>query len=203
MRHRVLVALSLFLTVLLVLPAICAQGAFASQTITDSETAYTYSALGYRYYGQGKYAEALEEYRRAMELDPDQEAYADWVAVLLHQYSEQIKMPDSDLAYAYSALGYWYYGQDRHAEALVEYRHAMELAPDQEAYADWVAILLHRYSEQIKMPDSDLAYTYSALGYWYHGQGKYAEALVEYRRAMELAPDRKVYADWVKTLEKK
>ena len=141
MRHRVLIALSLFLTVLLVLPAICAQGAFANQTITTSDLAYTYSALGYRYYGQGKYAEALVEYRRAMELAPDQEAYADWVAVLLHRYSEQIKMPDSDLAYTYSALGYWYYGQGKYVEALVEYRHAMELAPDRKVYADWVKTL--------------------------------------------------------------
>jgi tetratricopeptide (TPR) repeat protein len=133
---------------------------------------WCHNGLGVVYADLGHHEEAIAEYQRAIELDP------------------QYAFPHNGLGTVYEDLGH-------HEEAIAEYQRAAELDPQRayphnnlgNIYRD-----LGRYEEAIaecqqaiKLDPQD-AYPHNNLGNVYYDLGRYEEAIAKYQRAIELDP---------------
>ena len=146
----------------------------------DDQLAEAHAALGFYLANYEWDRTAFEkEYRRAIELKPDYATAHHWFGADL----SCLKRVDASLA---------------------EYRVAEELDPLSPQigtnFGD-ALLLARRYDEAIDqykrviLRDPDFAYAHQALGLAYGAQGKYAEAIAEARRSIELddSPSRKGY----------
>ena len=129
--------------------------------------------LGIVFAGRGQTAEAMEHYRKALEILPDfAEAHYDVGNVLADQgrYTEALEHYQRaleikpDFAEAHNSLGILLAQQGRSAEAMEHYQRALEIKPD--------------YAE-----------AHNSLGIMLAGQGRSAEAMEHYQRALEIKPD--------------
>jgi tetratricopeptide (TPR) repeat protein len=127
---------------------------------------------GKAYQSQGKYEQAIADYTKAIELDPeytyayisrgiayaDQEDYDQAIA----DYNQSIEL-DPKLAFAYNNRGAIYHEQGNYEEAIAEYSKAIELDPR-------------------------FAVTYSNRANLYYIQGDYDQAIIDLNKAIEFDP---------------
>jgi tetratricopeptide (TPR) repeat protein len=170
-------------------------------------TAKKYFKQGNDYYRQGEYDKAIESYKEAIELKPDDaaayynlgNAYNDLgeYAQAIESYKKAIKLKPDDVA-AYYNLGNAYYNRSEYAKAIESYHKAIELKPDDadaynnlgNAYKNMgeyaQAIKLYKKAIEIK---PDYVAAYSNQGNAYKNLGEYAKAIKLYHKAIELKPD--------------
>jgi Flp pilus assembly protein TadD len=164
-------------------------------------------SLGKALRRQGKIEEALDQYRRAIEIEPTSfKAHYNVANVLsdqqrtpeaLEHYQEAVRLDPEfvparyNLANALLAVG-------RPEQALSEYRETVRLdAQHHKARNNLGAALLRlgrideaiqHYREVISM-GADVAETYRNLAMAYEAKGMYAEAIENYRAALQRKPD--------------
>ena len=141
--------------------------------LTPTPSADEHIDRGVAYAEQGQLDEALAEYRRAIELEPDN-------------------------AGAYRNVGTSLGEQGQWEEAAVAYERAIELDPEfGEAYGDLVAVYLNleRLSDAVAAGERaielspDYAGAHNNLGVAYREQGRTDEATAQWQEAIELDPD--------------
>ncbi len=136
------------------------------------EDAYLHSALGQVYYEQEKYANAIKEFRKALEHDYYNHRALKGLALSLHITGDQL-------------------------DAIYVYLRALDVVPDDLDVLVNVGTLLYerrRYDEAIEYYakaeklDPKNAATYLNLGMAYHSMGKFEDALTNLRNASKLDP---------------
>ncbi len=163
--------------------------------------------LGDALAGQGRLAEAVEHYERALQLKPDEAeihcglgaalARQGKLAEAIGQYQQALQIrPDDALArYDYGgALA----SQGKASEAVEQYERALQLKPNYiEAHVNLGGVLtgLGKQAEAIPhferalLLKPDDAKAHCNLGAALAGQGKLTEAISHYQRALQLKPD--------------
>lgn len=157
--------------------------------------------------GTGKFAEAVEEFRRAGDLDPRDPVVRFDLAHTLEQsgkedeafyeYKEAIKLaPNYAKALNNVAALYEKKGKDR--LALFYYQKAVEYAPDYALAWNNLGILYGRlgmnrlemeaFRNQVKLTPKDPVAYYN-LGVACHRSGQFKSAIDVYKKALELKPD--------------
>ena len=121
----------------------------------------------------GKYEEAIESYKQAIKLNPDD-------------------------AYAHTRLGVAYYKSGKYQEAIKSYKRAIRLDPDYRDAHHNLGVAydeLGRYKEAIESYkqairiDPDYADVHNNLGNAYSKLGMYKEAIKSYKQAIRIDPD--------------
>jgi tetratricopeptide (TPR) repeat protein/DNA-binding winged helix-turn-helix (wHTH) protein/TolB-like protein len=145
----------------------------------DPNLAEAHTCMGHCYNATGKYEKAVQEFRRSVELDDDDELA--WRG-LGHAYDKLGIASEAEAAYkkaiklrphywaVYNWLGVFYFQRMRYSEAVDTFRKAIELAPDN-----------YRI--------------YDNLGGVYVQIGRYDEAIVVLERAIELRPTMAAYSN--------
>ena len=166
-----------------------------------------YNNLGGVLFGQGRAAQAIDDYQKALEIRPDfVEARYNLANALaaqgrsvdaIEQYQKAFELaPDN--AEAHSSLGTVLMGQGRHAEAIDQYLKALEIRPDFVEARYNVANALAaqgRFAEAIEQYKQALRINpryeqaINNLANALTAQGRFAEAIEEYQKAIELRPD--------------
>lgn len=128
--------------------------------------------LGVMYYNQGLYDLAIEQYEKALEIDPTN--------------------PE-----AHYNMGYAYIRQGRHNEALEEFKKVVSLNPyDSEAHSNlglayynlgMIEDAIGQYKKAVELDPTD-AVAHFNLGYALSGKGRYLEAIEEFKKSIELDP---------------
>ena len=168
--------------------------------------ARAYAALAERYLTRGWTEEAVETYRKAIELKPTQPIYHYRTAqllVLLERFSEatnsceQALKFNKDLAEAYVLLGTLHKRNGDPTIALTNFRKAMEYSlKDVSAYstiakafaeAELFEEAAHAYREIIRISPRNVT-AYGVMAETYSKLKRYPEALEAYRHAVELKP---------------
>jgi len=165
-----------------------------------------YVTLGRIHDSGGKYDLALQEFQRALQLDPRN---ADALIGIAHSYESAGRISDAEAAYkkavalrpdywdGYNNLGVFYDGQNRFDEAIAQLQHAAELTPDNaRVYLNLAAVYIDsgdfkRFpeAEQALKKSLELSPTYPAyanLGYLYVQEQKYAEAAAILEKGLQL-----------------
>ena len=142
----------------------------------------TYVALGLMHSALQKNDLALQEFQKALEINPRD---ADAIVGIAGTYEHMGRVKDAETNYVraaelrpdywdgYNTLGAFYERQQRHAEAIAQYRRVIELTPDN-------------------------ATGYSNLGTVYFGMGdakSLAEAEAAFKKSLQLAPSYEAYAN--------
>ncbi len=193
-RHRIAVLIAVVVAVAL---------GFEVRTLFRSPNQ---SSQGDALYDKGQYAEAIEHYNKAIELNPVSEAvYANKGSALrmLGRYAEAIAALDKAIALnpqyilAYNERGAVYSDEEKYDRAIPNYDKALELDPGNKfAYGLKGSALreLGRYAEALaaldKAIDLDPQYVwaYNERAAVYSGLEKYDRALADYDKALELDP---------------
>jgi tetratricopeptide (TPR) repeat protein len=138
-----------------------------------SENYLAHNNLGLALAGQGKPAEAIEHYERALQFMPD-------------------------YAKAHNNLGVALAGQGRLTEATQQYERALQLKPDSAEVHNNLGIALagqgglaraiEHYERALQLKP-DYAEAHNNLGVALAGAGRPAEAIEHYGRALQLRPD--------------
>jgi tetratricopeptide (TPR) repeat protein len=162
----------------------------------------------------GRYDEALADFNRAIELNPDRarviadrgETYrlAGRFDEALADFNRAIEL-DPDYTWAIASRGQTYQALRRFDEALADFARAIELDPDR----DWVIAdrgetyrLAGRFDEALAdfaralELDPDDGWAIAHRGQTYQALRRYDEALADFNRAIELDPDQ----DWYQYL---
>ena len=132
---------------------------------------------GDKYWGQGKYEEAIAKYQKVIEVDPDnwgaeayisignvyslQGKYEDAIAAF--QQAIEIDSNSDSAALAHHRQGFVYRKQGKYENAIAEYQKAIAI-------------------------DLDRPWSYDALGNIYHQQGKLEDAIAAYQKIIEITP---------------
>jgi tetratricopeptide (TPR) repeat protein len=173
----------------------------------NSNSSLAHNNLGVALTGQGKLAEAMQHYERALELKPnDAEAYYNLGSAL----AAQGKLPEAtknyeralelkpDYAEVYNNLGVVLARQGELPRAIQDYERATQLKPD---YAEAYYNLGLSHSEQGKLPEAigdyeqaiklkpDYAEAYNNLGVVLAHQGELPRAIQDFERALQLKPN--------------
>jgi eukaryotic-like serine/threonine-protein kinase len=167
--------------------------------------------LGNVSFGTGKYEEAVEQYKRALDLNQNSD---DALEGLAAAYAKLGELSKSEAAFkkaialrptywgVYSWLGEFYVNQARYSEAVDAFSKAIDMAPgNYRGYANLSAVYVYegRYSEAIEASNRsiDLSPNRDALanlGAAYFLQHHFAEAEVTFRRGLQF--DDRDPLDW-------
>ena len=143
------------------------------QSLLVRETAEGRICLGGVYNQTGKYDLAVQEFQKAIQIDPTNE---DGLRGEAYTYSKLGKPAEAEAAYqkaislrpdywgGYSSLGAFYYDQARYDDAIAQFEKVIQLAP-----ANYRG--------------------YSNLGAMYVAQGKYTQALAPLDKSIEIRPN--------------
>jgi len=163
--------------------------------------------LGYDLAHQGRPAEAIEHYQKALEINPDfAEAHNNLGTALLDQgrleeaseHYHQVLDKNPAFAEAHNNLGIVLTKQGRTAEAIEEYRKAIELNPNRAEFYNNLGNLLAtkgQTSEAIEQfqkaleVEPDNAKVRSNLANILTAQGRWDEAIEQYQQALKQMPD--------------
>ena len=162
----------------------------AVDTIVDWATATNWYKLGLSYYEKGQYEEAINSFKKAVELKPNNDM--NWYR-----------------------LGRSYYDNGQYKEAINSFKKAVELKPN-DAY-NWLWLgLSYFFNEQYKEAINSLkkavelnpndANNWYWLGRSYNKNGEYEEAVNSLKKAVELNPNnenKKYLENLLKELNKK
>jgi tetratricopeptide (TPR) repeat protein len=159
--------------------------------------------FGLVYQGTGRYAEAVQEFSRALDLDPTSDAAYRGVAL---SYASLGRMKEAEDAYrraismrkdywgGYSALGSFYNQAARYEEAATQFRRVIEMAPENaRGYTNLggVYYLQGKYREAQQLFEKSLAIqpnyrAYVNLGALYFSAGRYSDSAQMYDQALQL-----------------
>jgi len=174
------------------------------------------SRLGWAHVGQGNLDEALEHFRQALELDPQQGlAHYGTGGVLhaqnkldqaIHAYEQACRLRP-DLAEWSNDLGRAYLEAGHHGKAMAAFRQALELKPglalvhsnmaDVHAAQGHLVEAIHSYEAALEI-DSTMVKARDALGRAYASQGRLSDAIQEWERLLSLKPDHPYAAAWIR-----
>jgi tetratricopeptide (TPR) repeat protein len=179
----------------------------ATLAATPTPSASEHMALGMEHYEQGELDQAIAEFQRAIQIDPDF-VEAHYNLGLAHTdrgefdaaiaaYEEAIRLAP-DLAEAHNGLGNVYFNQDKLEQALAKYEQAAQLDPglvDAHFNLGHVYLSLDRYAEALaayqeanRLNPGD-AETLHNIGVAYVKQGMVSEASVAWEEALRANPD--------------
>jgi tetratricopeptide (TPR) repeat protein len=163
--------------------------------------------LGYDLAHQGRPAEAIEHYQKALEINPDfAEAHNNLGTALLDQgrleeaseHFHQALDKDPAFAEAHNNLGLLLTKQGRAAEAIEQYRKAIELNPDRaEMYNNLgkllvtqgrIAEAMEQFQKALEVEPDDAKVRYN-LADILTAQGRWDEAIEQYQQALKQMPD--------------
>ena len=174
---------------------------------SDEFTANEHFERGWKLQDEDKNLEAIEEYSKAIELNPDYElaynnrglAYYNLneYETAIRDYNRAIKV-EPDFAFAYYNRGSAYHKLGRYDEAMQDYNKSLELDPtDADVYNNRGMLFydLEQYNDamddfkiSIKINPAN-AEPYNNRGLVYYTLGQYSEAVDEYTRAIEINPE--------------
>jgi serine/threonine protein kinase/tetratricopeptide (TPR) repeat protein len=177
----------------------------------DAALASAYICLGRVFIGTGEYKSALEQYHRAVELEPASDTAQ---AGLAYAYEHLDRLADAEKTYrqaiamhpnywaTYNWLGLFYQRHARYEDARAMYSQVVSLAPDSfTGYSNLggVCVLQGRYAEAIPILQQSLgirptAEASSNLGTAYFQMRRYPEAAVQFEEAVKL--DENEYQMW-------
>lgn len=169
-------------------------------------TSWDYIRRGNRAQDEGRQQDAMDEYQRATEVDPENAAayvglgniHSDLgnLEKALREYNKAIKL-NPNYALAYNSRGIIYKKLGKSEEALKDYNRAIELNPGYvDAYNNRGILYsdlgrseegLKDYNKAIEL-DPNYAYAYNNRGVTYEDLEKFAEAIEDYTRAIQLDP---------------
>jgi len=175
-------------------------------TALNSSLPLAYVTLGGIHNATGKNDLALEEFQRALQLDPRN---SDAIKGMAHSYESAGRPADAEAAYkkaialrsdywdGYNSLGLFYDRQSKFDDAAAQLQRAIELTPDNAtAYSNLAAIYLDTgdskkfpLAEAALKKSTDLSPSYGAytnLGYLYDSEHRYAEAASVLEHAAQL-----------------
>jgi len=161
--------------------------------------------------GTGKYEEAVDQFQRAVQLEPSNE---DAYIGLGGAYERLGKPQDAENTYkkivqlrptywrGYNLLGGFYLRQAQYDDAAKMFQKVIERTPESfRGYANMGAAYLYegKYAEAIQPLEQSLAIratadTYSNLGTAYYYQHRFADAVAAYEKALQF--DDKDYTNW-------
>ncbi len=165
-----------------------------------------YVTLGNLHRESDKFELALQEYERALRLDPHN---ADALMGTASTYEKMGRVPDAEEAFkkaaalrpdywdGYNSLGNFYDRQSKYAEAIAQYQHAAELTPDNAVIdINLAAAYLDRGSAE-DLPAAEAALkksialgpsyaAYANLGLLYLNEKRYGESVAMTQKALQL-----------------
>lgn len=167
-------------------------------------TSWDYIRRGNRARSEGRQQNAMDEYQRATEVDPENAAayvglgliYSDLghLEKAVKEYNKAIEL-DPNYALAYNNRGVLYNDSRQSEEALKDYNKAIELDPSYvDAYNNRGILYnnlgqseeaLKDYDKAIEL-DPNYVHAYNNRGFAYESLGKFAEAIEDYTRAIQL-----------------
>ncbi len=169
----------------------------------NSKLAYVNIVLGNIHDGTGKYKEAVDDFNRALGIDPvSYEAYQGLAKAYENQslpddaertYENAISMQPSNWI-GYHSLGVFYCNHARYNEAIVQFRKEIQLNPQNYLGLNGLGAAYYytnKLNDAIKTFEKafDIKQTYflaSNLGTVYYILGKYAEAAEKYKKALSI-----------------
>jgi serine/threonine protein kinase/tetratricopeptide (TPR) repeat protein len=177
----------------------------------DPALAAAHICLGRVFVGTGNYEKALDEYGRALQLEPTNDSVRGGLA---NTYEQLGRLDDAEKTFkeaiavrpnywaTYNWLGLFYQDHARYDDAAAMYLHVVSLAPDSfTGYSNLggVRTLQGKYTEAIPLLQRSLeirktALGTSNLGTAYFQLRRYADAAAAFQQATQLDP--KNYAVW-------
>jgi serine/threonine protein kinase/tetratricopeptide (TPR) repeat protein len=177
----------------------------------DAALASAYVCLGKVYVGKGNYKNGLEQYRRAVELEPASDTAQGGLA---YTYEHLDRLDDAEKTYkqaiamrpnywaTYNWLGLFYQRHARFEDARAMYSQVVSLSPDSfTGYSNLggVCVLQGRYAEAIPLLQQSLSIRPTAdassnLATAYFQMRRYPEAAVQFEEAVKL--DENDYQMW-------
>jgi len=172
----------------------------------DNRLSVVYFTLGRIHNDSGNHDLAVEEFQRALDLDPRN---ADALNGMAYGYESAGRIAEAEATYkkavalrpdywdGYNTLGLFYHRQRRPDDAIAQLRHAVELTPDNPAAYNNLATAYFDtgrpqdlvLAEKALRKSIELGPTYNAftnLGYLYLKQERYAESAEMTRKALQL-----------------
>lgn len=182
-----------------------------TSTVKKSKTAEYWLKMGQSYTDRGSYIEALDNFEKALQTDP-QSAKAwfgkGWALVMLNK-SEDAKVSfdkainiDPNLSQPWWGKGWIAASKGRYEEAIVLVETAIQLDPKRALYWDDKASDLYelgKYEDAVEAYNKALELDPKEASYWYHkglalGElERYEEAIKTYEMAIELDPQNAKY----------
>jgi serine/threonine-protein kinase len=174
-------------------------------TALNSNLPMAYVTLGGIHNATGKNDLALEEFQRALQLDPRN---ADAIKGLAHSYESAGRIADAEAAYkkaialrpdywdGYNSLGNFYDRQGKYGDAVAQLQHVIELTPDNaQAYSNLGAVYVDAgdfkkfpEAEKVLKKSIELSPSYGAyanLGYMYALEQRFAESAAATEKALQ------------------
>ena len=167
-----------------------------------------HAELGAYYYSRGKYPEAIEEYEKALALDPNfgyaiNAAGYSYAAVgefeKAIQYLERYAAVNPGQANPIDSIAEVYFRMGKFDEAKAKYQEALEIRPDFSGSCDglaYISALQENYAETKRWLGEHISRAATPIekmeGYWLHGYynyflGRWDESLAEYSAIKEEA----------------
>jgi tetratricopeptide (TPR) repeat protein len=155
---------------------------------------------------QGKFDDAIEEYKKAVEINPDYAAaFRNWGLALSRLNRHEMAIPLFEKAIgisasyidAYNDLGIALAALKRYSEAIDAYKKAIAIDPNYAfAYTNWASALTSQghYADAIPVYlkligiDGNNADAYNNLGIGHYNLKQFGEAIAAYTKALELNP---------------
>jgi serine/threonine protein kinase/tetratricopeptide (TPR) repeat protein len=173
--------------------------------VLDPHQAQVRVSLGIVYHGTGKIQSAVEEFERAIELQPLNDNAYRWLGRCYMQLDETDKAKECFKKAVGIRPGYWdnhnwlgtyYYTCGRYQKAAEQYRRVITIQPDNyQGYNNLGGMyyLLGRFEDAATMHKRAMeiqpaAIAYANLGTDYFYLGRYEEAIEAYNSAIELDP---------------
>ena len=177
----------------------------AKATALNANLPMAYVTLGGIHNVTGKNDLAMEEFQRALQLDPRN---ADAINGLAHSYESAGRIADAEAAYkkaialrpdywdGYNSLGNFYDRQGKYDDAIAQHQHVIQLTPDNaQAYSNLGAVYVDagdykKFPEAEKVLKKSISLSpsygaYANLGYMYALQQRFAESAAATEKALQ------------------
>ncbi|MGB9405218.1 MAG: protein kinase [Candidatus Acidiferrales bacterium] len=172
----------------------------------DKRLSAAYVTLGFIHVESGKQDLAVQEFQRALEINPRDASALNGMA---HAYEDSARLTDAEATFrksaalrpdywdGYDELGNFYNRHKRNADAIAQFRRAIELSPDNaQVYSNMAAAYLDggkpedmSAAEGALRKSIELSPSYAAyanLGYLYMQEKRYPESVAMTQKALQL-----------------